>query len=113
IYAPDFVSHQHSHPHGPRDVHGREAVKSFVREFREAFPDFHDTVEDQIAEGDTVVTRFTSMGTQKGRLMGIEPTQKHARWMGISIDRIVDGRITENWVSWDMLGMLQQLGAVR
>jgi steroid delta-isomerase-like uncharacterized protein len=112
LYAADFVSHQHSHPVAPQDLRGREALKAFVREFREAFPDFSDSIEDQVAEGDQVVTRFTSVGTQRGPLMGLAPTHKQVRWVGISIDRIVGGQIAENWVSWDMLGMLQQLGAV-
>ena len=65
IYAPHFVSHQHSHPH-VRDVRGLSALIAFVREFREAFPDFHDSIDDQIAEGDKVVTRFASTGTHRG-----------------------------------------------
>jgi predicted ester cyclase len=86
LYAPDFVSHQHGHPAGPRDVRGVDALKTFAAEFRAAFPDFHDTVEDQIAEGDKVATRFTSAGTQTGPLMGIAPTHRHVEWEGISID---------------------------
>ncbi|MGH9845507.1 MAG: ester cyclase [Blastocatellia bacterium] len=111
IYAPGFVSHQHSHPN-VRDVHGVDALVAFVREFREAFPDFHDTIDDQVAEGDKVVTRFTSAGTHRGALMGIKPAGKRASWMGITIDRIEEGRIVEQWVSWDLFGMMQQLGAV-
>ncbi len=112
LYAADFVSHQHSHPAAPQDLRGREALKAFVREFRAAFPDFSDSIEDQVAEGDLVVTRFTSVGTHRGPLMGLAPTNKQVRWVGISIDRIAGGKLAENWVSWDMLGMLQQLGAV-
>ncbi len=112
IFAPDYVSHQHSHAGGPQDVRGREALKTFVLEFRQAFPDFYDIVEDQVAEGDKVVTRFTSVGTQRGPLMGIEPTNKQVRWSGIAIDRVVGGKIAEEWVSWDMMGMMQQLGVV-
>jgi len=112
LYAADFVSHQPGDAAGPRGARGLEALKTFVREFREAFPDFHDVVDDQVAEGDRVVTRFTSAGTHRGALMGIAPTNREVRWSGVAIDRIVDGRIAENWVSWDMLGMLRQLGAV-
>ena len=55
IYSPNFLSHQHSHP-DIGDVRGLSALIEFVREFREAFPDFHDTIDDQVAEGDKVVT---------------------------------------------------------
>jgi steroid delta-isomerase-like uncharacterized protein len=112
LYAADFVSHQHSHAAGPQDVRGVAAVKAFVQEFRQAFPDFHDIIEDQVAEGDKVVTRVTSVGMHRGPLMGLAPTHKPARWSAISIDRVVGGKIVEEWVSWDLMGMLQQLGAV-
>ena len=55
VYGPNFVSHQHSHLH-LRDVRGVPALVEFVREFRQAFPEFHDTIDDQVAEGDKVVT---------------------------------------------------------
>ncbi len=64
IYSPNFLSHQHSHP-DIGDVRGLSALIEFVREFREAFPDFHDTIDDQVAEGDKVVTRFTSTDTSR------------------------------------------------
>jgi steroid delta-isomerase-like uncharacterized protein len=111
IFAPNFVSHQHSRP-DEQDVHGVAAYKAFVRQIHEAFPDLHYVLEDQIAEGDKVMTRNVATGTQKGSLMGIDPTNKRAQWAGISIDRIEQGKIVENWVSWDMMGMLQQLGVV-
>ena len=111
IYSPNFVSHQHSHP-DIGDVRGLSALIEFVREFREAFPDFHDTIDDQVAEGNKVVTRFTSTGTHRGTLMGLQPTNKRACWMGIVIDRIEEGKIVEEWVSWDLSGMMQQLGGI-
>jgi len=110
-YGPFFVSHQHSHPHA-RDVRGLSALIEFVREFREAFPDFHDTIDDQMAEGDKVVTRFTSTGTHRGVLMGLEPTNRQASWMGTVIDRIEEGKIVEEWVSWGLFGMMQLLGGI-
>jgi steroid delta-isomerase-like uncharacterized protein len=111
IYGPNFVTHQHSHPH-LRDVRGVSTFVEFVGEFRRAFPDFHDTIDDQIAEGDKVVTRFTSTGTHRGPLMGLQPSNKRATWMGIVIDRIEEGKIVEEWVSWDLFGMMQQLGGI-
>jgi steroid delta-isomerase-like uncharacterized protein len=111
IFAPNFVSHQHSRP-DEQDVRGVAAYKAFVRQIHEAFPELHYVLEDQIAEADKVMTRNVATGTHKGWLMGIEPTNKRAQWAGISIDRIEQGKIVENWVSWDMMGMLQQLGVV-
>jgi predicted ester cyclase len=76
-------------------IRGTEAWKNFVREFHQAFPDFHDTIEDQVAEGDKVVTRFTSQGTQAGEFMGVPPTGKHGRWTGIVIHRIADDKMCQ------------------
>jgi len=112
IYAPDYVNHQHHHPADPRDLHGVEALKEFAAEFREAFPDFHDSIDIQLAEGDMVATRFTSRGTHRGTFMGVQPTNKELSWTGISIERISEGKIVESWANWDMLGMMQQLGIV-
>jgi steroid delta-isomerase-like uncharacterized protein len=111
IFTPNFVSHQHSRP-DEQDVRGVAAYKAFVRQIHEAFPDLHYVLEDQIAEADKVMIRNVASGTHKGSLMGIKPTNKRAQWAGISIDRIEQGKIVENWVSWDMMGMLQQLGVV-
>ena len=112
IYAPDYVNHQHHDPDDPRDLRGVEAMKAFAAEFREAFPDFHDSIDIQIAEGDMVATRFTSRGTHRSVFMGVEPTNKELSWTGITIDHISEGKIVESWANWDMLGMMQQLGVV-
>jgi steroid delta-isomerase-like uncharacterized protein len=114
IYAPNYVNHQHHRPGDTEDIHGTEAMKTFAAEFRKAFPDFRDSIDIQIAEGDMVATRFTSRGTHRGTFMGVEPTNKELSWTGISIDRISpEGRIVESWTNWDMMGMMQQLGAVQ
>jgi steroid delta-isomerase-like uncharacterized protein len=81
VYAPDFVSHQHSHPN-MGDVRGTAALIAFLREFREAFPDFHDTIDDQVSEGEKVVTRVTSSGTHRGTFMGLQPTDQQVSWDG-------------------------------
>jgi predicted ester cyclase len=91
---------------------GPEGFKLFVSMYRSAFPDVQYTVEDQIAEGDRVVTRWTARGTHKGELMGIPPTGKQAVVTGISISRFVGGKAVEGWDNWDGLGMMQQLGVV-
>jgi steroid delta-isomerase-like uncharacterized protein len=112
IFTPDYVNHQPHSADGAHTIHGLEKWTDFITKFRRAFPDFHDTIEDQVAEGDRVVTRFTSAGTHKGEGMNLPPSDKKIRWSGIAIDRIVNGRIAESWVSWDRFGMLEQLGAI-
>jgi predicted ester cyclase len=87
-------------------------MRAFAHEFRTGFPDFRDTVDLQLAEGDLVATRATSSGTHTGPFQGIAPTGKRLSWTGIVIDRVQDGRIVESWGNWDMMGLLQQLGAV-
>lgn len=77
-----------------------------------AFSDFHHTIEDQIAEGDKVVTRISAYGTHTGELLGIPPTGKHVTMTGITIHRIANGKLVEHWAQIDALGLLQQLGAV-
>ena len=87
-------------------------MKTFAKEFREAFPDFRDSIDIQLAEGDMVATRFTSMGTHRSEFMGVEPTNRELTWTGITIDHISEGKIVESWANWDMMGMMQQLGAI-
>ena len=77
-----------------------------------AFPDLHFTIEDQIAEGDRVVTRFTARGTHQGAFIGIPPTGKQGVVTGTGIDRFANGKIVEAWFNSDDLGLLQQLGVV-
>jgi len=96
----------------PAPITGRAGVREQVSAYRSAFPDVRVTIEDQIAERDRVVTRWTARGTHEGELFGIAATGKQATITGITIDRIVDGRIVESWNNWDTFGTLQQLGAV-
>jgi steroid delta-isomerase-like uncharacterized protein len=91
---------------------GREGFKLFIGMFRTAFPDYKDTVEDLFAEGDKVVARWTFRGTHAGEFQGIPPTQKQVTTTGISIFRVVGGKITDDWTTVDMLGLLQQIGAM-
>ena len=93
------------------DLRG-EAYRQFMAATLAAFPDGRWTIEDQVAEGDKVVTRWSLVGTHQGALMGLAPTGKHIAAGGIIISRIVDGKIVEEWEEWDTLGMVQQLGAV-
>lgn len=91
---------------------GSEGTRQFIGMYLAAIPDFHLTTEDMIAEGDRVATRLTYHGTHRGELMGIPPTGKQATVTGIQIVRIANGRIVENWINFDALGMLQQLGVI-
>ena len=109
VFAPDYIAHD---PSQPRDLHGPEEFKQYVRMYRSAFPDLELHVEEQIAEGDRVVTRFTATGTHRGELMGIPPTGNRVTVTGITIDRLVDGKSAESWISYDAMGMLRQLGVL-
>jgi steroid delta-isomerase-like uncharacterized protein len=109
VYAPNYYSHQ---PAGGEDIRGLEAIKQFTAGVRQAFPDMQIAIEDQIAEGDKVVTRFTSRGTHQGELWGIPPTGKEVEVTSISMDRIEGGKIAEHWTNADQLSMMQQLGVI-
>ena len=91
---------------------GIEGTKRAAGMYLAAFPDLHFTFDDFIAEGDKVVVRWTSSGTQQGELMGIPPTGKKFTATGIEIYRFEGGKIVEHWLESDMLGLLQQLGAI-
>ena len=109
IYAPNYISHQ---PAGNEDLRGLEAIKQFAAGLRRAFPDLQITIEDQIAEGDKVVTRLTSRGTHRGELWGTAPTGREAEVSSVSTNRIEGGKIVEHWTCADRLGMMQQLGVI-
>jgi len=89
-----------------------ESLKRGAAGLRSSFADMHDQVQDQIAEGEKVVTRFAGGGVHRGVFMGVAPSGKTVTWTGISIDRFEGGRIVERWTQIDVLGVLQQLGAV-
>jgi len=108
LWAPDFVNHDPTNP----EVRDREGFKQWVIVARTAFPDLNVTIDDMIAEGDKVATRWTVRGTQKGEFGKIPATGKQVTFTGITISRIVDGKTVETWWSGDDLGMLQQLGVI-
>jgi steroid delta-isomerase-like uncharacterized protein len=107
VAASDLVIHASS-----QDIRGREGAKQYVTMLRKAFPDLHFTIEDQIAEGDMVVTRWTARGTHKGSFQGVPATGREIRLMGTDIDRMTDGKVVECWAHVDELGLMQQLGAI-
>ena len=106
----EHVNYTHGNPAGfPK---GSEEFKQFALIYLTAFPDLQVTIEDQIAEGDKVVTRWTAHGTNTGSLFGIPATNKSVTITVISIDHFVDGKLVEAWTDFDNLGMFQQLGVV-
>lgn len=108
VMSPDYARYM-ADPVKPLN---REQQKQRIAAFRNAFPDFHLTIEDLIAEGDKVVFRMTARGTHQGQFMGIPPTGKQITISIIDIVRLVDGKLVEHWGNRDDLGMLQQLGAI-
>jgi len=109
LFAPTYSHHD---PSSPDLGQGPQSEKRRVTLYRTAFPDLHFKVEDVIAEGETVVARYSARGTHKGDLNGIAPTGKQINVTGMSVTRFANGKITEGWVNWDALSLMQQLGVV-
>jgi steroid delta-isomerase-like uncharacterized protein len=109
ITAPDHVNHDPTLPDIPT---GPEGQKQVVNLYRGAFTNAHISVEEQLAEGDRVVTRWTSSGTHQGEFMGVAPSGNQVRITGITINRVSGGKIEESWTNYDALGMMQQIGAI-
>jgi steroid delta-isomerase-like uncharacterized protein len=108
LFAADYVMHD---PAWPMEVKGPEGFKQWTGMMLE--PYFSDSLitANMIAEGDTVAVRWTWTGTHTGEFMGIPPTGRQIAITGISIHRFADGQFVESWVSYDVLGMMQQLTA--
>ena len=106
VIAADYVAH------GPQSppAEGPEGVKVRVGLYQESV-DAHWEVNELFSSGDRVVARWTGSGTHLGELMGIDPTGASITVDAISIFRVGDGQIHEEWTVWDALGLLQQLGA--
>lgn len=108
LVAPGHVRHA-----ADGDLYGPEGVRVELTDWRSAFPDMEIVVEELIAEQDRVVSRFLLRGTHAGPLPGLAPTGRSVAVGGIGVDRVVDGRLAESWVSLDALSLLRQLGALR
>jgi steroid delta-isomerase-like uncharacterized protein len=109
LFAPNYAHHDSS----TADVgRGPESEKKRATLYRAAFPDVRLTIEDIIAEGETVTARWSCRGSHKGDLNGIAPTGKQFNISGVSIARFANGKMVEGWVNWDALGLMQQLGVV-
>jgi steroid delta-isomerase-like uncharacterized protein len=87
----------------PGELPGREGLKQWVAQMRTAVRDLYLTIEDQIAEGDKVVTRWTATGIQQGGFASLPPTGKPMVLTAIQIHLVVDGQIQESWLTWDVV----------
>ena len=108
LVAADFVRYDPNTP----EVRGATAEKQLITMVLAAFPDIHFTIEDLVAEGDMVAGRYTLRGTHQGEWLGIPPTNNAVTLTVSEIYRIAEGKIAEQWVLLDALGMLQQLGVI-
>jgi steroid delta-isomerase-like uncharacterized protein len=109
ILADDFVDHSPFPGVSP----DRDGLKRFFGALRAAFPDLRAEIHDQLAEGDRVATRKTFHGTHRGEFLGIAPTGQPVAFDVIAFVRIENGRIAEHWNVVDVMGLMQQLGALQ
>ena len=107
IYSDDLVAHFPGMPPVTIEMHRQFGLSTY-----EAFPDLIRPVEDIVATDDKAVVRWTSSGTHLGPYFGHRPTGKRLTTSGITIFRIVDGKVAEEWIQSDMLGLLQQAGVM-
>src|ERR671915_1524400 len=108
-FSSDFVSHG-TFPGQPTN---RDSVKSVISTVRNAIPDLHITIEDMLAEGDKVASRWVTKGTHKGGdLMGAKPTGNKISVSETVVVRVKDGKVVEGWANRDDLGFLQQIGLI-
>jgi steroid delta-isomerase-like uncharacterized protein len=109
IIAPTYQHHDASTPDLGK---GPESEKKRVNLYRNALHDFRLNIEDLLADGETVVARWSCRGVHKGELNGIAPTGKQFAITGVTIARFSNGKIVEGFVNWDALGLMRQLGVV-
>lgn len=109
LIAEDHVLYD---PTAPEPWRGPEGLRRSLAPFRAAFPDLRVRIEDQLAEGDQVATRWVFTGRHDGEFFGIAPTGRQVRVTGVSIERLAGGRIVEDRMEMDALGLMRQLGAL-
>ena len=107
VFAADCVIHING---GPDRNLGVAGFKQMIAGLLAAFPDLRLTIEDQIAAGDKVATRWVAEGTNSAPFGNVPATGRRVRVDGLVLDRVVDGRVVERWEQWDQAGMMQQLG---
>lgn len=107
VFASDYWGHLPM-----MDVHGPAQFRQLVSAYRTAYPDVHLTVEDIFGMGDKLAVRWTSRGTHLGEMMGMPPSGNKIEIMGISLFRVENGKVAEEWEGFDTLKMMQQIGAI-
>lgn len=110
LLTDDFVAHAPAEPGHDAETQDASRLKEEIARNRAAFPDLSFTIQEMIAEGDKVAIRWTAEGTHKGKLMDMPPTGKEITLNGMNFLHLRDGKIAEDWVIWDSMGMMQQLG---
>jgi steroid delta-isomerase-like uncharacterized protein len=107
----DFVCYDPNSETG--EIRGADTIKGEIEYFHSAVPDLTYTVEDQVAEGDKVVSRYTVSGTHQGEFFGVPGTGNRIEMTGINIDRFDEsGKLVEEWPEYDLLGAMKQIGAI-
>ena len=109
LFTQDYVAHM---PAGAEPIRGIAGEKALDSMFHSGFPEGVITIEDMVADGDTVVTRLTYRGTHRGDFQGIPATGKTVVMSGMQVSRIANGKIAEAWHMPDFMGMMRQLGVV-
>jgi steroid delta-isomerase-like uncharacterized protein len=107
LLAEEYVRHDANLP----EVVGPQAERHFISAVLASFPDLHLQVEQLLADGSMVATRYTGRGTHRGEFLGIPATDRQVTFQMMETYRLADGRLAEQWVVMDTLGLLQQLGA--
>ncbi|MBD3299386.1 MAG: hypothetical protein GF341_12065 [candidate division Zixibacteria bacterium] len=107
IYHPDVVVHDCS---APGDIRGLDSLKSYYLASHAGIPDFQITIDDTFLSSDYLIVRWTASGTHRGSLRGLPPTEKQVNFSGVTIDLLVNGKIAEEWVYFNVLDLMQQLG---
>lgn len=108
FFADTYVHHDPASPH----VRDRDGLKEVVRAFRAGCPDLHITIDELLADGDTVTKRWTYHATHTGDLAGIPPTGKRITMSGLELFRLANGKIAECWLGYDNLSLMHQLGVI-
>jgi steroid delta-isomerase-like uncharacterized protein len=94
----------------PAAIHGPDAAQKFIEMYLQAFPDLHFTIEQILATGSSVVTRWHATGTHRGELMGIPPTNRAGSVHGCTVNELKNGKIVREWAYWDGATLLRNIG---
>lgn len=108
VVAEDYVNHNAL----PGQTSGLAGYKEAISALRASVPDIQYTIDDQIAEGDKVLTRYRATGTHQGEFLGVPASGKPLTFRALVLQRVVNGKIQESWLEMDMLGLMQQMGAL-